>query len=81
MRRRGRREIFGNPLLILNQNTATTVQMGLTNARLVFGLLDRAVGVREGLGTAPAHPPVQAEEREQAQAEHGHPTVALTLPC
>lgn len=56
-------------LLILNQNTATTVQMGLTDARLMFGLLDQAIGVREGLEAAPAqaHPSVQAEERELAQ--------------
>lgn len=57
-------------LLILNQNTATTVQTGLTDARLMFGLLDRAVGLREGAGAAdaPARTPAPVEEREQARA-------------
>lgn len=37
-------------LLILNQNTATTLQMALSDARVMSGLLDRAIQLQQGRG-------------------------------
>ncbi|GGS05463.1 hypothetical protein [Deinococcus sedimenti] len=34
-------------LIVLNQNTATTLHMALADTRLMLGLLDRAIAIKE----------------------------------
>ncbi|GGR67340.1 hypothetical protein GCM10008959_31900 [Deinococcus seoulensis] len=47
-------------LIVLNQNTATTLHMGLADTKLMLGLLDRAIAIKEEDRTTTSPQPTPA---------------------